>query len=165
VLKERPQILRGGMPKGTNKVIKILVWVAGIWAGSGWAWGVYDTILFDLGQGGSGQFAGANAITVLLVALFTFWLAVSRSPRKLLAVSRILGWTLLQCVLATALVFTLVRAYDPMGNPATVGGDCTGTTFLLGLLAYSIWQLRINRKDAGICQSHEVGGSSTANPS
>jgi hypothetical protein len=153
------------MPKGTKKVIKILVWVAGIWVGSGWVWGVYDTILFDLGQGGSGQFAGANAITVLLVALFTFWLAVSRSPRKLLAGSRILGWTLLQCVLATALVFTLVRAYDPVGNPATVAGDCTGTTFLLGLLAYSSWQLRINRKHAGICQSHEVGGSSTANPS
>jgi hypothetical protein len=139
------------MAKGTNKVVKIFIWAACIWICSGWAWGVYDTVLFDLGQGGSGQFAGANAITVLLAALFIFWLAVSRSPRRLIAVSRILGWTLLQCVLATALVFTLVRAYDPVGNAATVAGDCTGTTFLLGLLAYSIWQLRINRKNAVLC--------------
>jgi hypothetical protein len=48
------------MPKGKNKVVKILIWVACIWVYSGWAWGVFDTILFDMGKGGSGQFAGAT---------------------------------------------------------------------------------------------------------
>jgi hypothetical protein len=104
-------------------------------------------------------------VTVLLAALFTLWLAVSRSPRKLIAVSRTLGWTLLQCVLVSALVFTLVRAYDPLGNAGAVSGDCNGTTFLLGLLGNSIWQLQVNRRNAVICRLHKVGASSIANPS
>jgi hypothetical protein len=124
-----------------------------VWVFIGWAWGLYFTIMFDLGLGHIRSFAGANASTVALVALVTLVLAVARSSRKFVTLSRILASTVLLSALVGAVAFTLVRAYVPEGNAALVAGHCTGAA-----LVNSIRQLRANKQDVLLRQLHATAG-------
>jgi hypothetical protein len=143
-----------GMPKGTNKALKVVFWIVGIWVFIGWAWGLYFTIMFDLGLGHVGSFSGANAPAALVAALLTLLLAIAKSPRRFMTLSRIVGWTVLQSALVGAVVFTLVKAYIPTGNTAAVAGDLSGTALLVGLIGNSLRQMRLDKKDSFLRQLH-----------
>jgi hypothetical protein len=53
-------------------------------------------------------------------------------------------------------VFTLVKAFVPLGNAGAVAGDFAGSGIVFGLIGNTLWQLRLEKKDALIRELRQV---------
>ena len=110
--------------------------------------------MFDLGWGGVDHFNGSALMGVAWMSGVGVGIMKSVSKRR--AIARIFGWTLVECAVVSAVVFTLVRAFVPLGNAGAVAGDFAGTGVVFGLIGNTLWQLRLEKKDAVIRELRQL---------